>query len=76
MEGEKLNMILAVDIGNSNIVFGVFENDSLIKSMRKLKLGRLRPKGVMGDDDHQNNLNQESLLQGGENNQGKGIDVT
>ena len=34
MEGEKLNMILAVDIGNSNIVFGVFENDSLIKSMR------------------------------------------
>ena len=27
-------MILAVDIGNSNIVFGVFENDSLIKSMR------------------------------------------
>lgn len=27
-------MILAVDVGNSNIVFGVFENDTLKKSMR------------------------------------------
>ncbi len=27
-------MILTIDLGNSNIVFGVFENDSLKKSMR------------------------------------------
>lgn len=34
MNKNQDNMILVVDIGNSNVVFGIFENDACIKSWR------------------------------------------